>query len=262
MANQINFKVGYQVDKSALSDIITSLQSIKTLTTNKLMDLNKGMNLQEANQQLQQIRQSATELGNALNRSFNTDLNSVNITRFSEELNKLDIQRIYKDFSAAGKAGQTAFKNVTANVLTTNLQLKQTNATLDKLATTMANTVRWNVTAGIINSITGSIQQAYGFTKDLDHSLNDIRIVTSKSADDMAKFAVQANNAAKALAARTTDYTDASLIYYQQGLSDKDVQARTETTLKAANVTKQSTAEVSEQLTAVWNGYKVSAEEA
>ena len=36
---------------------------------------------------------------------------------------------------------------------------------------------------------------------------------------------------------------------------------RAETTLKAANVTGQSGQEVSEQLTAVWNGYKVSAQE-
>ena len=40
------------------------------------------------------------------------------------------------------------------------------------------------------------------------------------------------------------------------------MQARAEVTLKAANVTGQSGAEVSEQLTAVWNGYKVTAEEA
>ena len=48
----------------------------------------------------------------------------------------------------------------------------------------------------------------------------------------------------------------------QQGLSDEEAQARAETTLKAANVTGQTGEEVSEQLTAVWNGYKVTAEEA
>ena len=77
----------------------------------------------------------------------------------------------------------------------------------------------------------------------------------------MDRFAAKANKAAKELAASTTDYTEASLIYYQQGLSGKEVDSRAETTLKAANVTGQSAAEVSEQLTAVWNGYKVSAEE-
>ena len=96
----------------------------------------------------------------------------------------------------------------------------------------------------------------------MDTSLNDIRIVSNKSADDMERFAIQANNAAKALGASTLDYTKASTIYYQQGLSDEEVAARTDVTLKAANVTGQKSADVSEQLTAIWNGYKVSAQEA
>lgn len=45
-------------------------------------------------------------------------------------------------------------------------------------------------------------------------------------------------------------------------LSEEEVNAKTEVTLKTANVTQQRASEVSELLTAVWNGYKVSAEEA
>jgi len=36
----------------------------------------------------------------------------------------------------------------------------------------------------------------------------------------MGRFAEQANNAAKNLGRTTTDYTDAALIFAQQGLSD------------------------------------------
>ena len=46
----------------------------------------------------------------------------------------------------------------------------------------------------------------------------------------------------------------------KQGLNDEEVAARAAITLKAANVTGQSTDDVSEQLTAVWNGYKVTAD--
>ena len=97
--------------------------------------------------------------------------------------------------------------------------------------------------------------------RGFDTALNDIRIVTDKSADSMDRFAEKANEAAKNLGASTLEYTNASLIYYQQGLSDAETQARAETTIKAANVTGQTGQEVSEQLTAVWNGYKVTAEE-
>jgi hypothetical protein len=40
----------------------------------------------------------------------------------------------------------------------------------------------------------------------------------------MDKFAIRANKAAKELGASTKSYTDASLIYYQQGLSDQEVE--------------------------------------
>jgi hypothetical protein len=78
----------------------------------------------------------------------------------------------------------------------------------------------------------------------------------------MAKFSEQANKAAASLGKTTVDYTKAALIYAQQGLSDEDIATRAAITLKTANVTGQSTDAVSEQLTSVWNGYKVNAEEA
>jgi TP901 family phage tail tape measure protein len=143
-----------------------------------------------------------------------------------------------------------------------NTQLKESHKTLDKIAETLANSAKWHVASSAINGVTRSIEQAWGYTKALDSSLNDIRIVTGKSAEEMANFAVQANDAAKSLGKTTTDYTNAALIYAQQGLSDADIEERAKITLKAANVTGQSTDEVSEQLTAVWNGYKVTAEEA
>jgi hypothetical protein len=83
----------------------------------------------------------------------------------------------------------------------------------------------------------GSVSEAYGYVKALDTSLNDIRIVTYKSAEEMDKFAEKANKAAFALGKGTKDYTEASLIYYQQGLSDEETAARTDVTIKAANVT-------------------------
>lgn len=46
----------------------------------------------------------------------------------------------------------------------------------------------------------------------------------------------------------------------KNGIMFEEVKARTDTTLKAANVTGQSGQAISEQLTAVWNGYKVTAE--
>jgi hypothetical protein len=114
------------------------------------------------------------------------------------------------------------------------------------MGNTLMNTLKWTVASSAINTVSSSVQKAWDYTKELDKSLNDIMLVTDKSADYMEKFARQANKAAKELGKSTTEYTKAALIYYQQGLSDDEVAARTETTLKASNVTGQSTDAVSE----------------
>lgn len=261
--NQANFGISFNVNKSGLEQIKASLNSIKKMSNKDLLKANPNVikTLDEANKTLEQIQASALEVDKALSKAFNSNLGTLNISKFNDELNKLDLNKIYQDFSKAGSVGQSAFRGIATELLTTNTQLKQTHSFLNNMATTMANTVKWNIASSAMNILTGSVQKAYGYVKNLDSSLNDIRIVTGASADQMASFAEKANAAAKALGQTTRNYTDASLIYYQQGLSEADVEARTQTTLKVANVTGQSSEEVSEQLTAVWNGYKVAAEE-
>ena len=78
----------------------------------------------------------------------------------------------------------------------------------------------------------------------------------------MRDFASEASNAALELGAATTQYTNASLVYAQQGLDPEEIEARARVTLMTANVTGQDAADVSEQLTSVWNGFNVGAEEA
>jgi hypothetical protein len=105
--------------------------------------------------------------------------------------------------------------------------VKQTHTAIDKMYTTFTNSIKWGLSSAIINGFTNTVQQAWGYVKSLDTSLNDIRIVTGKSADEMDRFAEKANSVAQGLGKSTTDYTKAALIYAQQGLSDKEVEART-----------------------------------
>lgn len=268
---RVTLGVGFNSDISGLNQPLQAIQkirdSLKEIRTINIKIATAGKAPEEAaklKKELLEAQDAAKIAGSALQKSFNTKLNTINVTSFNNELKKsnTNITELGQKLSKAGVSGQAAFRNIVAQISKSHVTIKKTNALLDEMKTTMMNSVKWGITSAIWNNMTGSIEKAWGFAKKLDSSLNDIRIVTDKSAEDMEKFAVQANKAAKSLGSSTTGYTNASLIYYQQGLSDAEVQARTETTLKAANVTGQSAADVSEQLTAVWNGYKVSANEA
>ena len=257
MGQQGRLRIGVDLDlnKSKFNEVQAALQALQHITAKDLI------NSKNANEDLNSIISTAKKLEDALNKSFNPKLNSINLSQFKRELGALNLKQVEQQFAKVGAQGQNAFRNVAVELMTTNKHMKESSVLLDKMATTLANTVRWQVATQALNSMTGSVQKAYYFAKDLDTSLNDIRIVTEKGADEMAQFARHANKAAKELRALTTDYTKASLIYYQQGLGDQEVQERAETTVKVANITKQSADTVSGQLTAIWNGYKASAAE-
>ena len=263
MANQIRYQVGFDVQQNNLNQLKASLQDLQKLKISDIMKINET-DAASATSALNKIKDEAGKVEDALKQAFNTKLNTVNIETFNQSLKQsgTSIEQVYQAFRAAGSTGEAAFRSLSSSVLSTNIQLKETHSILDKMATTLTNTIKWNAASAAVNGLTRSVEQAWGYVKSLDTSLNNIRIVTGKSSDEMAKFAVQANNAAKELGTTTTDYTNAALIYAQQGLSDKEIEERAKITSKVANVTGQSTDAVSEQLTAVWNGYKVTADEA
>lgn len=259
--NQIRFGVGFNVDSSSLMQVKSQLQELSRLADFTIGDSNSTKKMRT---EFSNLKQTISQVDILLDQSFNKDLGTLNIAKFNQGLKTsgLSLSSLQASFNTAGTAGQNAFRSLTAQILTTKTQVRQTQEWIEKMSNTMANTLRWSISSSALNAFTGSIQQAYSYAKNLDESLNNIRIVTEKSADEMERFARTANKAAKGLGASTVDYTNAALIYYQQGLSDAEVQARTDVTLKAANVTGQSADIVSEQLTAVWNGYKTTSAEA
>ena len=254
MANNAIFNLNIRTnsDLAGVNQVKRSLNEVKQMAGS--MDF-PGMDSSE----IQEMIRSAEALERAMEDAFDPDLNTVNVQKFNRILAEsgLNIDDIQSGLAKAGAIGQQAFLTATGQLMKMNDALKYTNKFLNDIAVSFANTVRWNALSSIVNSITGSIQSSYYYVKDLDGALNDIRIVTGQSADSMADFADEANEAAKALAVSTKDYTEGALIYYQQGLADETVKTLTDITAKTSNVTGQSMGEVSEQLTAVWNGYQV-----
>ena len=262
----INYSIKFDVDNQSIQNLKQSLQEIQKMTTMQyqLLNPNAPKDIQAAYHELAAVKSEAEKIQTALQNAFNVNLGSTNIAKFTENLQaqSVNVKQFGQQLSKIGTIGPSAFRNLNTTLITTNGQLKESNKWLDKMAVTMSNTIRFGISSRIFNNLVGSLEKSWNFARQLDASLNDIRIVTGKSADEMERFAVTANRAAQNLGASTRDFTEAALIYYQQGLSDADANARAEVTLKAANVTGQSAQEVSEQLTAVWNGYQVSASEA
>ena len=254
MPKQINVKLGFQADtkqaKTQIQDLQNSLDnlmssSIKNGVTNGL------------DQQMVKAQQSVIKLKTALDNSLNADTGRLDLSKFNQQLNNsnLSLSELAKDMTSMGVDGQKAFLNLTNSIVTAQKPMIESNKLLDSMWTALKNTARWQLSSSILHGFVGALQGAYGYAQDLDKSLNSIRIVTGQSADQMAVLAENANKSAQALSTSTLAYTDAALIYYQQGLGDEEVQKRVETTLKMSNVTGESAEDVSSYMTAIWNNF-------
>ena len=257
MAKQLNtVKVGlsFTADTKQAQQQLANLQS----QISNLAKLNIGSTGQLAiTKDLQQASNQALQLKQALIESTNVNTGKLDLTKFSKSLSaaNLDMYKIRDALLTLGPTGAQTFANLATSISQAEMPLFRVSAKVRELGVTLANTARWQLSSSMLHGFMGAVQGAVGYAKDLNESLNNIRIVTGQSTDQMAQFAKEANRAAKALSATTVEYTDAALIYYQQGLSGEQVRERAETTLKMANVSRQSAETVSQQMTSVWNNF-------
>lgn len=250
----------YTVNLAFTADTNSAKQNIQSLSQ-ELQNLVTSTSLKTKNfgidKDLQSATASAAQLKVQLEAAVNTDTGKLDLSKFSDSLKKsgMTLEKYQNQLYQLGPEGQKAFSDLSKAITLAEVPLKRSSALMQELWTTMKNTARWQLTSSAMHSFMGAIQHAYYYAQDLNESLNNIRIVSSASVEQMDKFAEKANQAAKSLSSTTLDYTNAALIYYQQGLTDKEVADRTEVTLKMANAARESATTISEQLTSVWNNF-------
>lgn len=251
-SNTIEYNLRTTLDASGITQLQGQLSSINTQLDQ--MSKKQLISSKEAAQAQRQIKQ----LGDALSSSLNPQTGLLDLSKFKQQLSGLSLSQLEQSMSKVGATGQIAFGNMIGQIGRMDTSFKSISSFADKIYNTMGNTVRWGVTASIFQTIQNSIYRAVGYVQELDTSLNNIRIVTNASNEDMRNFALNANQAAQAIGASTTSFTDAAQLYAQNGFNEKDYTRLAEITTKVANVTQQNTTDVSEQITALMEGYHMS----
>lgn len=258
--NSANYNVNmrFTADTGQAKQQLRDLQSSLDTLMNQIATKNiKFFDVNATKKEIDEASAAVQELKIALDQATNVNTGRLDLSKFSKSLSQsgYTLQDFATHLENLGPTGDKAFVALAQSVINADVPLKRTNAILDNFKKTLANTAKWQISSNLMHGVQGSLQKAYYYAEDLNRSLNDIRIVTGQSNDQMAQFAEKANQAAQALSTTTTNYTNASLIYYQQGLSDKEVADRTEVTIKMANAAGESASKVSDQLTAVWNNF-------
>lgn len=258
MAKNIQYNIGIKTDISDASNSIKILQE----QLQKIATLPLQVQVNDAD--LKKASEAAKALQVHLTSAFNTSTGQLDLTKFNNSVisSGQSIKQLGTDLLNCGAQGTQAFTQLITSIGQAQAPLQRTNKMVQDLGTTLKNTIKWQLSSNVIHGLQSALSEAVSYSKALNTSLNDIRIVTGKTADDMERFTVAATKAASSLNTTTKKYADASLIYYQQGDTDEEVAKKAAITTKAANVSFSASAkEMSEMLTAVWNSYQVGEEE-
>ena len=252
MPKQLNVNLAFTADTHEAKAQLASLQQDLNKLTQSVGSKSPLGITKDISSAIGEVNKLQAALKNATTNSGNLDLG-----QFRKELGtaNLDAHKIAETLNSLGPEGQAAFAKLAQSVTLAEVPIKKVNNTLSQFATTLANTARWQLSSTVLHGFMGALQGAYRYAQDLNKSLNSIRVVTGQSSDQMAEFAKHANESAKALSATTTAYTDASLIFFQQGLTGDAVTERTDAVIKMSNVTGDSVEEVASYMTAIWNNF-------
>ena len=239
------FKSNTQEIKKNVNELAENLKKISNIEIGL-----KGSGLDDA-------RKAAQELTLELQKAVNVDTGRLDLNKLTSNLSKgkKDVVSLSAELLKAGPIGQKSFLQIAQAISQAEVPMVKINQGLKNFMDNLGKTAKWQIAQTAIQGVQSNIQNAVREAEQLNKALNDIRIVTGLDQNAMAKFAKEANKVAKELKTTTKEYAEASLIFYQQGLSDAEVAKRAETVIKMSQVTGDTAKAVSDQMTAIWNNF-------
>lgn len=218
MAGSATYTVNMDV-RANTSQALSALQNLKT-TLSEIQHMgvtSSGTSAMTAD--MKAATEAAQQLRYHLQQATNVSTGKLDLSLLNKSLasSKTSITELTRNFASCGAAGTQAMNQLAQSIIQAETPTLRINSAVERLWNTFKGSLRWEVAARALQGGLSTIQKAVSYAKNLNESLNDIRIVSGESAESMADFAKYANKAAKELSATTLDVTRGAEIYYQQG---------------------------------------------
>lgn len=254
--HEVQYRISTSFDKSGIDSLRGEL---KSLQNSVLSNTSRAYTKESRQKDLQNIEL----VTRALNNSFNPRTGLIGLTTFNQTLQRsgTSLKDLSREFDKMGSSGRATFSNLVTQLGTYREGIKQTQSATEKIAQTFGNTVRWGLVASVFQQITSSLSQSVQYMKSLDESLTNITMVSGQSRDSMKEFAAYANQAAASLGSSTTNFTNATKVFIQEGFSLSEAKKQAEQAVILANVSEQDTATTADQITSYRNAFNLDTED-
>ena len=160
-------KIEQEIDFKARRENLSALEDALTYISAEAKSVGDN-----ASESLKKAGQVARELGTIVNKSFNKDLGTMNVSKFTQELkkSKLTLGEVRESFTKIGESGIRAYNLLGLSVMNTNIKIKQGSKLLNDMAVTFKNTIRYGISSSVFNTMANSIQRAYDYSVQLNTS--------------------------------------------------------------------------------------------
>lgn len=251
----ITFDVGFRADTKELSAQLSTIQreiqnAFNAPASARGMSNEVAAAVKQAQILEQTLKKATTDKGTSFIQ-MNLELKKMNTS--AEEM--------VATFIKAGPAFSGSLNTMLQSFATADRNLLSMSAKIKEMGRVLTQSFKFSAAQSAIQFVTSEAQEAIQWVQKLDSQLNTIQIVSGKTAAEMEKVYDVVIQKSKELRVTAQDYAEASQIFYQQGLGDEEVARRSEITIQAAKAAGQSTADMADQLTAVWNTYQMQGDE-
>lgn len=265
MAEDFRFGIDVEATVSNKEEAILALQQLKR----EMEEVSQGVkidvseeDINKAKIQIQALEKTIDELGASggdFKAAFSKNLESVQ-SDFKDTAK--EAKRTTKEIEDLNRAAQNGgFSNISKTAKIATRDIQSTSSQIDSLKQNLQQGVGQTLAFGAITGIQNALSSAIDNATELDEIMTDISIVSGKTNDEMQKYRDYAGEAADALGTMGSDYLEASLIYEQQGgVAAYYAKDLADATVTAANISRESTSQMSEYLTATINGFDLLSE--
>lgn len=248
----ITFKVGFQVDDKNLRQGLQGIQQ----------DIKNAFNIKTGmSDEIAKATQQAMILEKAIKRA--TTDKGISYYSLNAELQKAGTSaaKLTTTLAQGGQQFTASLNAANAALAQSDRTLISLNAKIKEMSRVMVQSFKFTAAQTTLQAISNAARDAYQWVYELDKTVTNIGVVTGYTGDQLDKVTQNAIAGAKELRIAANDYAEGTLIFYQQGLGDDEVARRVEITAKAARAAGSSLEEMSSQLTAIWNTYKMTGDE-
>lgn len=146
-----------------------------------------------------------------------------------------------------------------------NLGAKQAQKEVDgltgRIGGAIKKTLEWAVATGAVYTSLQQLKQGIQFISDLDESMTNIRIVTGMTREEIDALTKDFNGLAKELNATTLEVSEGALEWFRQGKTIEEANELVTNSIMASKLANMESAEATEYLTSIINGFKLEATE-